>query len=184
MAEYYYVLSSMPYLKFPESPLLSHEEFVESCALWVSSEEYGQLRLGLLDIDRIPPDVVSNAFLRRWVSFENTLRNELVKWRAKNLGLVEEKYIRERPGLELGVIEEVHDALQAGSPYEKEIALLEIRWDFLSHMETGHYFDLTALIIYGLKLQILERIEGFNDEKGREILEKIFRENLQGRERL
>ncbi|MBW2064795.1 MAG: DUF2764 family protein, partial [Deltaproteobacteria bacterium] len=167
-----------------EAPPLSHEEFLESCALWVPGEDWGQLRLGLLDIERIPQDGVTNAFLRRWVSFENTLRNELVIWRARALGVGEEKYIRERPGFEPGVIEEVHNALQPASPYEKEIALLGIRWDFLAHMETGHYFDLTALIIYGLKLQILERIRGFSEEKGRSVLERILSRNLQGRERL
>lgn len=181
MGEYYYIVSSLPYLSFEDSPPFSHEELLERCALWLSSQERAQLGLGLLDIERIPQDLLANDLLRRWVSFENTLRNELVRYRARDLGFGEEKYMRERPGFEIDAVEEVHKALQIPSLYEKEIALLEIRWDFLSRMEPGHYFDLTVLIIYGLKLQILERMQSFSEEKGRQLLKIICERNLNER---
>ncbi|MBW2028564.1 MAG: DUF2764 family protein [Deltaproteobacteria bacterium] len=181
MGEYYYIVSSLPYLSFQDSPPFSHEEFLEGCDLWLSNQERAQLGLGLLDVERIPQDLIANDLLLRWVSYENTLRNELVRHRARNLGIGEEKYMRERPGLEVGAAEEVHKALQLPSLREKEIALLEIRWDFLSDMEPGHYFDLTALIIYGLKLQILERMQSFSEEKGRQLLKIVCERNLNER---
>ena len=63
--------------------------------------------------------------------------------------------------------------METQSPYKAEVELLKIRWDFLSHHEVGHYFDLTALIVYGLKLQLLGRMQDFKEAKGKQILEYL-----------
>jgi hypothetical protein len=37
----------------------------------------------------------------------------------------------------------------------------------------GHSFDLTAVIVYGLKLQLLGRMQDFEEAKGEQILEYL-----------
>ena len=63
------------------------------------------------------------------------------------------------------IIQEKKDPLEI----EKEILLL--RWNFLEDQEMGHFFDLSFLIIYYLKLQILERLFSFDKERGKERFE-------------
>ena len=173
MVEYYYMLSSLPMLNFYGKPPLPYPEFVERCTLWLSSRDLLQLRLARIDIEDIPPEKVTGDFLNCWISFENTLRNELVKIRSKALQIPEEKYLRSESAFDPGARPLVHQAIDEPSPHKAEIELLKIRWDFLTHYEAGHYFDLTALIIYGLKLQLLGRIQTFEKATGQQILEQL-----------
>ena len=173
MAEYYYILSSLPMLNFYGQPPLPYPEFVEQCTLWLSSRDLLQLRLARIDIENIPPEKVYNDLLIRWISFENTLRNELVKIRSKALQIPEEKYLRPESAFDPSAQLFVHQAIETPSPQKTEIELLKIRWYFLTHYDVGHYFDLTALIIYGLKLQLLGRIQNFEEAKGQQILEQL-----------
>ena len=173
MVEYYYLLSSLPMLNFYGEPPLPYPDFVEQCALWLSERNLHQLRLARIDIENIPPEKVHNDLLNRWVSFENTLRNELVKIRSKTLQIPEEKYLRPESAFDPGARSLVHQAIETPSPHQAEVELLKIRWDFLTHHEAGHYFDLTALIIYGLKLQLLDRMKDFKEAKGQQILEQL-----------
>lgn len=173
MVEYYYILSSLPMLDFYGKFSLPYPEFVAQCTPWLSSRDFLQFQLARIDIENIPPERVDNELLNRWISFENTLRNELVKIRSKALQIPEEKYLRSESAFDPGARPLVHQAIDEPSPHKTEIELLKIRWNFLTHYEAGHYFDLTALIIYGLKLQLLGRIQNFEKEKGQQILEQL-----------
>jgi len=173
MAEYYYILSSLPMLNFYGKPPLPYPEFVERCTQWLSGRDLLQLRLAGIDVEEIPPEQVHNDLLNHWISFENTLRNELVKIRSKALRIPEEKYLRSESAFDPSARPFVHQAAETPSPHEAEIELLKIRWDFLTHFEAGHYFDLSALIIYGLKLQLLERMQDFDETKGQRLLEEL-----------
>ncbi len=42
------------------------------------------------------------------------------------------------------------------------------RWIFLEELEVGHFFDLEKLIVYSIRLQLLERKKFFSMEKGKE----------------
>jgi len=160
-------------LNFYGKPPLPYPEYVEQCTLWLSSRDLLQIRLARIDVEEIPPEKVYNDLLNRWISFENTLRNELVKIRSKALQIPEAKYLRSESAFDPSARPRVNQVFNIRSPHQAEIALLKIRWDFLTHYEAGHYFDLTALIIYGLKLQLLERMQNFDEAKGRQILDQI-----------
>ena len=48
-----------------------------------------------------------------------------------------------------------------------------MRWQFIENLEGGHIFDLEALILYFLKLQIQKRLFTFNKEKGEAIFDEL-----------
>ena len=54
----------------------------------------------------------------------------------------------------------------SGNPLEEETQLLKWQWDKLEELSIGHYSDFGALAIYKLKLQLLLRLWGFDQEKG------------------
>ena len=98
--------------------------------------------------------------LKRWYDFDILLRNALVKLRAARKHQAVDKYLR--PQKEEISPYAAHIALNAHknpSLLEAEISLDDARWRFLDDLSFGHYFDRDFLIVYGLKLLILERWE-------------------------
>ena len=88
------------------------------------------------------------------------MRNALVKLRAARKHQAVDKYLR--PQKEEISPYAAHIALNAHknpSLLEAEISLDDARWRFLDDLSFGHYFDRDFLIVYGLKLLILERWE-------------------------
>jgi hypothetical protein len=46
----------------------------------------------------------------------------------------------------------------------------------LDELESGHYFDIDKILVYALRLQILERKALFDEQKGREMFDKVYTE--------
>lgn len=178
MAEYYYLVSSLPFLRFSERPPLTYSQFLEQCEIWPGKEAFAQLQCARVDIENIPVEGIRNESLKQWILFENSLRNQLVKLRAQRLGVQPEAHMRRDLPWDPSVVARLSEVLKERSPFEAELALLEMRWQFLTHQEAGHYFDLDALVIYALKLQLLERSMRFDPEAGKRVLQKIIEENL------
>lgn len=175
---YYYTVASLPFLTF-EGPLpFSYEAFLERCEPWMSPGDLVQLRLARIDLEHAAVEGATHPMAKRWLAFENTLRNELVRIRARNLDLSPEDYIRPEGGYDASIAGRVERAVEGASPLEAEIHLMRLRWEFLTDNEAGHYFDLTALMIYGLKLQLLERMGKFDKEKGEAVLDLFYHREL------
>jgi hypothetical protein len=175
---FYYILASLPFLHFGQDPPLSYEALVDRWGGWLNAGDQAQLRLARLAIDQVPWSAVVNRSLKAWVVFENSLRNELVRFRADRLKRPPETYLRpqlpwdSRPGRLLG------EVVKEPSPLLREQALAELRWRCLTDLSGGHAYDLDALIIYALKLQILQRLSLFDEERGRQRLEELIEDNL------
>ncbi len=126
---------------------------------------------------------VSNGLLWSWIVFENSLRNELVRLRAGDIGVSPDAYVRTHIDYDPMVAQLAREAMKDSSPLKVEFSLLQIRWNFLEDYIVGHYFDLTALIIYGLKLQLLERKGLFTVDKGQKVFHIIYEGNKDEEER-
>jgi len=69
----------------------------------------------------------------------------------------------------------LREIFEAPNPLLMEKKFEEKKWILLEEREYGHHFDLEVLIIYLLKLQILERLATFDDKKGEATFEKLVR---------
>ncbi len=65
------------------------------------------------------------------------------------------------------------DVFEEPTPLLMERKLEKKRWDFIEEKEFGRYFDINTLILYFLKLQILERLSLFEKEKGKARFERL-----------
>ena len=54
-----------------------------------------------------------------------------------------------------------------------------MRWDYLADKELSFLFDINSLILYFLKLQILERIDSFDKDKGERFFYNICEVNYE-----
>ena len=165
MTQYYYLVASLPMLFFDGPPPFSSAAWLEACREQVAADDQAQLErisFAALDRDRDAP-----AVWRAYASWETALRDELAVQRAQRLGLDPVPFLRPAP-FYAGLPALVKEALGAGTPKAVEIALDRKRWSFLEELETGTQFDMGHLVVYRLKLLLLERKNRFRTEPGRE----------------
>lgn len=177
MRRYYYTLAGLPMLFFDQTFPLTFDELLYMCRGNIAEEDLLLLEAVSLEPKTAGPQEVRSTFaceaLDRWYSWEGALRNELVHLRASKLGWEAERYRREGE-LETGVLSAAKNAAAQDSPSAAEELLDRARWNFLDELETGKFFELTNLVVYTLKLKILQRRGNFTREKGEEKFGEIY----------
>src|SRR3989338_3123305 len=174
-AYYTYFIATLPTLSFREKPPFSYAEFLNKGREFISEEDLATLKKIPSWGEYAPKDTPSDV-LKRWYDFDILLRNALVKLRAARKHQAADKYLRP-PQEEISPYA-AHIALSAhknSSLLEAEIYLDEARWRFLDDLSFGHYFDRDFLIVYGLKLLILERWERIKTLNTEVVLEELLR---------
>ena len=169
MAQYYYTVASLPTVLLDQDPPITSEYFLDTCRYTISEKDYQILQSARL----LPEEVTGHPALEQWNAWETALRNELAKLRAANTGMDAEPYLREG-GNGSGSFETAREAAGAANPAAGEDVLDMARWRYLDDMGTGHIFDMTALIIYYLKLQIAERRVVRTPEAGKVNYQEIY----------
>lgn len=173
MGGHWYLISSLPSPQFGSPPPLNHGEFVSYCARVDPDMAAAAAELSLVPPAR--PRAASDILSRFWAR-ETRLRNELVRARATRIGKGGETWIRgEEPGAdgaELSAI--VAAALKIDDPLEAELFLERSRWDWLGSQTALGAFSDDAVLAYGLKILILERLSRFREEAGRAEYKRVY----------
>jgi hypothetical protein len=172
LSQYYYTMASLPMLSYDGSLHITHELFLDYCSRELSEDAMKKL----LNCNISVPDneeLLEGAAKHFW-EWEKSLKNELVKLRAKNMNVDEKEYIHDGETL-FGVPEIAQSAMKIDSPLEAENFLNRSRWSALNELGTGHFFDFHALAIYYLQLQLLERKHLFDADKGFENYQQIYK---------
>jgi hypothetical protein len=157
MSVYYtYLISSLPMLSFSAKLPFSLEDFFARCDNLVPRAEIELLRklAGSQEYLFLSPGPET---LKRWISFEVALRNELVRARAGRKRIDPLKFIRREDAPSASISHVAMAAYRSVSILEGEKILDQARWEFLEGLGFEHYFDFDYLLIYALKLKILER---------------------------
>jgi len=168
---YPYLISSLPFLEFGQSPPWSEDDFLGLVARYVSLADYAIIEN--LVKDKQPPE--KHPVVEKWNNFEVALRNELARVRAARKRVSFEKYLRlakeEGPNLS----DVVAHALRNPNPIEVEKALDLLRWDFLNQLSFRNCFDLAAIVVYALKLRILWRWEKIKKADSEALLRSLLK---------
>ncbi|MBN2190717.1 MAG: DUF2764 family protein [Candidatus Aureabacteria bacterium] len=175
---YYYLCASLPMLSFGAKPPMSNEQFLDYSAQHLSEKDFFVLKKSSL-VPSGAQDASRNA-LKIWRDFEISLRNELVNIRAKKLGKDSHDYFRGEYVPDPFIAAMVTEAAGEETPLEVEKRIDTARWDKLEEIERQHFFDLHFLVVYFLKIQILNKWDNIKAEEGR----KIAIELLQPRKEL
>jgi len=171
LSQYYYLVSTLSLLSYDSEHMASTEYFLEQCKKWLTAGDYLILKnASISEFNSYKPGC---ALLDKWQVWEVNLRNELVKLRAQKKELEGDAYLVEVPEV-LGTAEIAREAVAQESPLTAEELLNRARWSFLDDLEVGRFFTIEKLIIYYLRLQILERKSLFNKEAGSERYNSIY----------
>ncbi len=161
---------------------MPYAEFLERARNLIPADDYETLSGGRIfapEDGSFPTGSGRSPLLGEYLAWEIGLRNELVKARAQALGKTAERFLRPgEPGFEAARI--AHAAVACDDPLEAELLIERERWALIDRLETGHYFDLEALVAYGLKLQALERRARFQVERGEAAYTNAYESILAG----
>lgn len=171
MSQYYFLVSSLPILFENKKSYITVEEFLPLCETQLTGKDFKILQnTHISPISKKKPSCTS---LDKWQAWEKSLRNELVKLRARNLGKDPRPYLREVP-----FFTEIHSITQEAFNEESLLTAEDIlfiaRWQKLSELEAGHFFDIDKIVIYYLKLQLLQGKNLFNFEEGKQFFETLY----------
>ena len=171
MASYYYLVATLPMLRFDGQCPFDTDSFLEQCKNQVTSRDYQTI------VSALSGRSSSHPFLKKWQHFSSMVKKELNDQRSKKLGLSVHTY-RNEGDKEFRIGETVRQALSNENALEAELALLSLKWNYLDEISALHYFDVEALLSYAVKLQLLERKSLFTKEEGYAEFKRLF-SNLQ-----
>ena len=160
MGKYYYFVAQLPFLQFGKKPAIGSLSFLEEAKKWLSSRDLKIL--AKVGIDSFITSLEDLEILKAYKTFEQTLREEVALTRKVSSAVVDFK-----------ALEVIKPVSLEGNPLDVEKNLLKLRWNFIEAQEGEHFFDLGLLIVYFLKLQILERLFVFDKEKGLAVFDSL-----------
>lgn len=170
---YVYIISSLPTLHLEGELPFSFETFLDKCDELIPQKDLEVLKSLRSEL----PSPQKSQTIQKMLEFETLLRNELVRLRAVRKKVVPERYLRPDGYAGISIYHIAQAAQRNPAPLEAEKILDQARWDFLDELSFGHYFDPDFLIIYAIKLLILERWEKINRADKPALLESLITAN-------
>ncbi|NOY80869.1 MAG: DUF2764 family protein [Kiritimatiellaeota bacterium] len=167
---YYYLVSSLPLLRLEEPPPFPSSEFLDTCRGQLSATRFAKLA----QVTLLPRARACCEVERQWNEWETGLRNCLVRHRAAALGLDPERLFRPTSEVWPQLDRQVDEAMNGRDPGQRELALDRLRWQHLTDLEPGHDFDFETLVIYRLKLLLVEKRSARTVERGERNMEALL----------
>ena len=163
MASYYYLIASLPELSADGDMPITYSEFLSCCQSNVSDSDYELLKDLTLSSTEGP-------LVKEWSEFYGMLSKELNYQRSMNLG----KSYSSAYDKDGFIAQVVGSALAAKDPLEAERILLEYEFENLDSLVGLHMFDDYVLFGYAIKLKLLERLNSFEQTKGKAEFRSLF----------
>ena len=175
MGGQYYLVSQLPAFSITQNePLpVTEEYFLDLCSRFMNKKVLKVLESLTLEP---PKEFEKTGFtvLDKWYDFERSLRIALAYLRAQKM----KKDFTDPTNLLSKVSPEVmqvaRTAMAFESPLEAEDYLDQIRIEYLTNNLPYDNFSDDAVIAYGLKLKLANRVKKFNEEAGMASYRKIY----------
>jgi hypothetical protein len=179
-----YLISSLPNLSFSNSEATQHDvkglfqkyasnvdadqdlvaTLQDDASKYLSASDFKKFQsINLKNIHQKQFQDSSIEVVAQFSKFMYGLKSELKMFRENRkseepLGKINYEFIDDLPN----------------NPLQAEEYLLNLQWQKLDALSIGHYADLSALILYKLKLQVLQRLWQFDAKLGF----KVFQNSL------
>ncbi len=176
MSKHWYLVASLPYLRFGEKPPMDVAGFRAACAGHLSTEEIAAVE-AILE-NRQPLAGVAQT----WWAGEVQLRNAVVRVRAKNRGTEAARFVHPHEGFSVTIEKMVADAFARPNPLEQEAELDRARWALADELAITDPFGFAAVLAFAVKLRIAERWAGLDEAAGQEKTEEFVLSALEPEE--
>jgi len=166
---HWYLVASLPYLRFGEKPLTGGAAFFAACSDWLAEDDIAVLQA--VFENRCPPE---SDVAKRWWDGEVELRDAIVRVRAKNRGADAGRFIQPHAGFSVSIEKMVTDAFTRANPLEQEAELDRARLTLADELALTAPFGFAGILAFAVKLRIAERWAGLNDAVGQTQVEKFI----------
>ena len=160
---YYYLIASRTGLKADGDLPITDDEFMNCYESNVSESDYELL-------ENLTLSSTEGPLVEEWARVYGMIQKEMNYQRSMNLG-------KSYPSVyekDSGVSQVVASALAAKNPLEAERLLLDYEFDNLDLLVGSHVFDAHVLFGYAIKLKLLERLNSFEQTKGKAEFQSVF----------
>ncbi len=166
---YYYFGASLPVLTFAGKLPFTVAEFLEDAQRQLTPGD-ARLLSGLLSGDHI---TTGNSVLQKVFEFERSLCNHVAVFRAQKNNRDPQTVIRGEHVVNPEMVQLVKSAADAADPLDGEKKISRARWKFYDNLMVGEFYTPAFILLYGLKLKIVERYHHIASPKGREKYEEL-----------
>lgn len=150
-----YLMTSLPSLSLGQVPPITIDEFNDDAKRQLSARHFKALQS--VDIQNLNTEVGIKSIS----SFIKSIKEDLSEAReAKE----QSRQVK---------IERMPNSVLLGNPLEREMNIMQWQWEELQDIEAGKTFTLTEVLVYKLKLQLVERLYSFDENKGAEVLASV-----------
>ncbi len=167
---YYYLVASLVPLTLDGDAAFTPEEYFESSKNMLTSQD----RKDLAYVINGQPESARHPFVRKWKGRENQLKNAIAVARTARLHIDSHQFLRGNEEIDRKDAKAIAEAFNKQNPLEKELALDTYRWKLLDEMARDDFFGMPSIFSYVLKLKLIMRWKSLNDEKGHDVLKKLF----------
>ncbi len=177
MAKQYYLVSQLPSVENLDASRLPITEnyYRDLCGRFLDAKS--QKIVQNLSLEPPKDDKkTGSAFLDKWNDRERCLRFALAQVRALKMKKEAEML---PPGCTADIIQTARTAVGMDSPLAAEEFLNQYRMDTLNSLAPLDSFSVDAVIAYGLKLMLAQRMKKFDVAAGKEAYHKIYDEILE-----
>lgn len=155
MSNMVYLMTSLPSLSLGQVPPITIDEFNDDAKRQLSARHFKALQS--VDIQNLNTEVGIKSIS----SFIKSIKEDLSEAReAKE----QSRQVK---------TERMPNSVLRGNPLEREMNILQWQWEELQDIEAGKTFTLTEVLVYKLKLQLVERLYSFDENKGAEVLASV-----------
>ncbi|MBK3517732.1 DUF2764 family protein [Carboxylicivirga marina] len=158
MSNLVYLMCSLPSLKFGQAPPITMAEFTEDAKSQLSAKHFKKLE---------PVDIYKATDSKGKVSLKS-IAVMLSDMKQDMSELREAKSQKRTPSLVRLPLTVVN-----ANPLEREKLIMRWQWEELDTIQAGETFTLTEVMVYKLRLQILDRLNSFDKERGSQVLASV-----------
>ena len=158
MSNLVYLMSSLPSLSFGQVPPITMEEFTQDAKSQLSAKHFKKLEP--VDIYKAT-DSKGKVGLKSIGAMLDEMQEDISEIRAA-------KTQKRAPGLQ-----RLPQTIINANPLEREKLIMKWQWEELDTIQAGEVFTFTEVMIYKLRLQILNRLNSFNKEQGKQVLASV-----------
>jgi hypothetical protein len=167
VASYYYFATTLPLLRLHQKSPITVELFKAQAEKHLNSRDWKTLKSGLSGTPS------KHAMLTSYRSYASALNTALARKRQVRLGFaIDEDLHRQTFPKEIETVTD--ELLERSDPLEAEMQFISLLWKRIDRLVGMKVFEFDALLGYGLKLLLLERVNIFTQEVGQATFETLL----------
>ena len=157
-------------LDFENAPPQSFDDFLADCERHLSDDDYSLVCAIFNDQDKIETD---RDGIQKLIEFNHGFRNDLVYFRAEHAHKDPADHMRGQRTANPYYMETIQRAATETNLLDSQKVIDRFMWETWDDLSCTYYFGLELIVVYGLKIRMLESYQKTRSAKGSEVFEML-----------